>query len=141
MAGIISKGLTFSVAQYTQGTLGTYQQIANFQDCPSLGGTVDKVEVTCYADEAHKYIKGLIDYGDLDFVFLYDNSTSTSNYRVLKALEDEDKISIKITYPDTTTFTFDAQISVSTDAAALNDAITFTCSASLQSDITIVNPV
>jgi len=147
MAGILSKGIKFSIAQYTGGTLGTYSEVANLQEIPSLGGAPEKVDVTTLADSAYHYINGIKDFGDLDFKFLYDNSAATSNYRVLKAAEADEKVSIKIELPDAltssgtgTTFVFDAGVSVSLDDAAVNAALTFTCSCALQSDITVSNP-
>lgn len=149
MAGILSKGIKFSVATYTGSTVGTYTQVANLQSIPSLGGAPEKVDVTTLADSAYHYINGIKDYGDLDFKFLYDNSEATSNYRVLKGYENT-KISIQVELPDAlssgtgthhgTQFTFDAMISVSLDDADVNAALTFTCTAALQSDITVGNP-
>ena len=147
MAGILSKGIKFSIAKYTGGTLGNYSEVPNLQEIPSLGGSPEKVDVTTLADSAYHYINGIKDFGDLDFKFLYDNSDASSNYRVLKGCESEDKVSIKIELPDAltssgtgTTFVFDAGVSVSLDDAAVNAALTFTCSCALQSDITVSNP-
>lgn len=140
MAGILSKGIKFEMAEYTSGTLGTYAEVHNLQSVPSLGGSPEKVEVTCLADGSRKYINGIVDYGSLEFKFIYDNSGATSNYRVLKDAESEDMVSIKITLPDTTTLVFDGDVAVSLDEAGVNDALTFTCSIALQSDITVTNP-
>lgn len=140
MAGILSKGIKFSYATYsTSGTLGSYAEVANLQEIPSLGGAPDKIDVTCLSDANKCYINGLIDYGDLAFKFLYDNSSATSNYRVLKAL-DGTKCSYKIEFPDTTTFVFDGIGSTAIDSAAVNAALTFTDNIALQSAITVTNP-
>lgn len=139
MAGILTKGIKFSVAEYSGTTLGSYSEVANLQEIPSLGGAPEKVDVTTLADDSFHYINGLKDYGDLEFTFLYDNSSATSNYRVLKDLEG-DVVSVKIELPDTTAFVFDAQLAVSLNEAGVNAALTFTVSAALQSDITVTNP-
>lgn len=148
MAGILSSGIKISMATYSGGTLGAYAEIANLQSIPSLGGDVEKVDVTCLGDASRKYINGIKDYGDLEFKFLYDNSAATSNYRVLKAAESQAKVSLQVELPDAlsgtgthhgTQFTFDAQISVALDEAEVNGALTFTMSASLQSDIAITD--
>ena len=141
--GIVSKGIKFYYATYSTGatpTLGSYNEVLNLQAIPSLGGQKDKVEVTTLADEAHQYINGLIEYGDLDFRFLYDNSASTSNYRVIKGLGEDTVVGVKVELPDTTTFTFDAMLSASIDEAEPNQALTFTVRAALQSAITVTNP-
>lgn len=147
MAGILSKDIKFSVAEYTGTTVGSYTEVDNLQEIPSLGGTPDKIEVTVLKDEAKHYINGLKDYGDLAFKFLYDNSGTTSNYRVLKDLEGE-KVSVKIELPDAvtastgtgTTFIFDAYLTTSLDGVGTNSALTFTCNAALQSDIDVTDP-
>ena len=138
--GILSKGIKFYTATYSGTTLGTYSEVTNLQAIPSLGGQKDKVEVTTLADTAHQYINGLIEYGDLDFKFLYDNSGNTANYRVIKTLGEDTVVGVKVELPDTTTFTFDAMLSASIDEAEPNQALTFTVRAALQSAITVTNP-
>jgi len=138
--GILSKGIKFYTATYSGTTLGSYSEVPNLQAIPSLGGSKDKVEVTTLADTAHQYINGLIEYGDLDFKFLYDNSGVSANYRVIKALGEDTVVGVKVELPDTTTFTFDAMLSASIDEAEPNQALTFTVRAALQSAITVTNP-
>lgn len=132
--GLLSKGIKFECS--TDGT--AYTEVKNLQEIPSLGGTPEKIDVTCLADGNKKYINGLVDYGDLAFKFLYDNSEVQSNYRVLKALTGVSHF--KITFPDTTTFTFTGECSCSLDAAAVNAALTFTANIALNSEIEVTNP-
>ena len=136
MAGILSKGITFS---YSATGEGVFTEVANLQEIPSLGGTPDKVDITCLSDSNKKYINGLIDYGDLAFKFLYDNSTATSNYRVLKGLTGVNFF--KIEFPDDTSFAFSGECSCSMESAAVNDALTFTANIALNSAITVTNPI
>lgn len=137
MSYSITKGTKFSYATYTGGTLGNYTDADGFRSFPSLGGTPEKVDVTTMADSTRHYINGVKDLGDLDFGFIYETGTSGTNYRKLKALESEDKVSIKITLPDTSTFTFDAQVAVSLDGGEVNGALTFTVSCSVLTDIAL----
>ena len=132
--GLLSKGIKFEYS--ANGT--AYTEISNLQEIPSLGGTPDKVDVTCLADGNKKYINGLVDYGDLAFKFLYDNSSETSNYRVLKSLTGINHF--KITFPDNTTFEFTGECSCSLDAASVNAALTFTANIALNSEIEVTNP-
>lgn len=132
--GLLSKGIKFEYS--ANGT--SYTEISNLQEIPSLGGTPDKVDVTCLADGNKKYINGLVDYGDLAFKFLYDNSSETSNYRVLKSLTGINHF--KITFPDNTTFEFTGECSCSLDAASVNAALTFTANIALNSEIEVTNP-
>ena len=88
-----------------------------------------------------QYVPGTKDLGDLVFKFLYDNSSETANYRVLKKMEDDGTAAtFKIEYPDGTAHQFDAIPSVKMDAGTLNGALTFSATMVLQSDITVTNP-
>ena len=145
--GILSKDIKFELgtATYDSSTgtwsFSSYSEVHNMQSIPSLGGEVEKVDVTTLEDSARQYINGIKDFGDLEFTFLYDNSSSTSNYRVLRTAEESgDTKAVKITLPDETEFEFAADIAVSIDEAEVNAALTFTCSCGLQSDIEVTNP-
>ena len=137
MAGILTKGITLSYKK--DGS--TYDVIANLQECPELGGTAENVEVTTLADGNKKYIKGIKDFGELAFKFLYDNSGAQSNYRIVRGLEEAGNIvEWKVTFPDNTTFAFSGEVTTAIDSAAVNAALTFTATITLNSDITVTNP-
>lgn len=137
MAGILTKGIKLSYKK--QGS--TYEEISNLQECPDLGGTAEKVDVTVLADGNKKYINGVKDFGDLAFKFLYDNSGATSNYRVVRGLEEAGNVvDWKVTFPDNTEFAFSGEVTTSIDGASVNNAITFTANITLNSDITVTNP-
>lgn len=137
MAGILTKGITLSYKK--DGS--TYDVIANLQECPELGGTAENVEVTTLADGNKKYIKGIKDFGELAFKFLYDNSGAESNYRIVRGLEEAGNVvEWKVTFPDNTTFAFSGEVTTAIDSAAVNAALTFTATITLNSDITVTNP-
>lgn len=137
MAGILTKGITLSYKK--DGS--NYEVIANLQECPELGGTAENVEVTTLADGNKKYIKGIKDFGELAFKFLYDNSGAQSNYRVVRGLEEAgNAVEWKVTFPDNTTFAFSGEVTTAIDSAAVNAALTFTATITLNSDITVTNP-
>lgn len=137
MAGILTKGITLSYKKDGNN----YAVIANLQECPELGGTAENVEVTTLADGNKKYIKGIKDFGELAFKFLYDNSGAESNYRVVRGLEEAGNIvEWKVTFPDNTTFAFSGEVTTAIDSAAVNAALTFTATITLNSDITVTNP-
>lgn len=87
MAGLLTKDIKLSYKKES-----AYVEIANLQECPELGGTAEKVDVTTLADGNKKYINGIKDFGDLAFKFLYDNSGVDSNYRVVRGLEESGKV-------------------------------------------------
>ena len=144
--GILSKGIKLYYAEPVTTGDPTYNVISMLQECPSLGGTKDKVETTTLDDGQHTYIQGLIEYGDLEFKFLYDNSAATSNYRICKTIEaeyeDEPELQHlwKVEFPDGTEFNFPGQAHASIDSQGTNVASTFTLSIALSGEITVTNP-
>ncbi|MEG0854607.1 MAG: phage tail tube protein, partial [Angelakisella sp.] len=94
------------------------------------------------SDGIKRYVNGIVDMGDLVFKFLYDNTSETSNYRILRGLQAAGTATgFRLTYPDGTSHEFTASVSVKMDSAAVNGALTFTCAMNLQSNITVKNPV
>lgn len=138
MSGILSKDTTLS---YKATSGGTYTEIDLLMEVPELGGDPEKVDVTTLADGVKKSIPGVRDLGDLAFKFLYDNETATSNYRVLKGIQESGEAAFfKVEYPDGTSHEFESFVNVKMDAAAVNGALTFTATMNLQSEITITDP-
>ena len=138
MSGILSKGIKLG---YSGSGTTTDKDIPDLQECPQLGGAAEKVEVTVLSDANKRYINGVKDFGELAFKFLYDNSGATSNYRIIRGLEDGEKvIHWQVTFPDGTKFAFTAQVSTQIDSAAVNAALTFTATITLNSEITVTNP-
>lgn len=131
--GLLSKGITLS---YKDGA--EFKNLPDLQEIPDMGADVEKVEVSTLADAHKRYIKGIGDYGDLSFKFLYSNEEATDSYAVLADLEDEDEpTEFQVKFPDDTTFTFDAFVSVKIDSAGVNAPLTFTANLALNSDIVV----
>lgn len=138
MSGLLTKETKLS---YKTGE-GAFTEIELLMEVPELGGDPEQIDVTTLADSVKKYIPGVKDLGDLQFNFLYDNSGATSNYRILKGLQNNNTLATyKVEYPDGAAHQFDAYVSVKMDAAAVNAALTFTATFSLQSDIEVTDPV
>ena len=135
-AGVLSKG-----ARVLYKTGAEYVNIPDLQEVPEIGGSAEQVEVTTLADGAKRYIKGIVDYGELSFKFLYDNSSAASSYRILRGLQDADTIAeFKIELPDGTAFAFRASVSTTIDSAGINAPLTFSASLTLNSEMIITNP-
>ena len=131
-AGILSKDVEF----WMDGA-----QVPNLQEFPDLGGAAEQVDVTTLADGNYHYINGIKDFGSLEFTFLYDNGTATSNYRVMRAAEEDGEThDIEIKFPDGTSFKFAGMISTAVTGAGVNAALQFVATVNLNSDIEVENP-
>ena len=110
---------------------------ADLQEFPNLGGAAEQVEVTTLADGNRRYINGIKDFGSLEFTFLYDGADPQGSYQKLRAIEVAGtNAEWKVTLPDGVEFTFTGQASVAINGGAVNDAITFTLTINLNSDLT-----
>lgn len=137
MAGILSKDVKLSAKA---GSESQFVELPLLMEVPEIGGTPEKVDVTTLADASKKYIDGVKDYGDLAFKFLYEN-TQGSAFRTLRGYEDAGTVAeYKVELPDGTGFAFSGQVSVKLDSAAVNAALTFTATISLNSDMVVTNP-
>ena len=123
---ILSKGIKLS---YSSTGTDSYTDLTDLLEIPSLGGSVDKVDVTTLADASKKYINGIKDYGDLAFKFNY----AKEQFTTLNGLTGS--INFKVTLPDTTTATFSGEPSVSLEGVGVGAAMTYTLNISLNSDI------
>lgn len=136
--GIISKGVKFTAGD---------KEILGLLEIPEIGGTREAIDTTTMADTQKKSIFGIADMGELAFKFIYDNSTETSNFRLLKAMEEKEvngapvAVPVKIEYPDGTSIGFSAVVSVKMDSASVNALMTFTCTLLVQTKMTTANPV
>lgn len=141
MAGILSKGIKLGYKPTSGGSSSTYTNIPNLQECPQLGGSAEKVDVTVLTDGNYKYINGIKDFGDLAFKFLYDNSGEQSNYRIVRGLEEAGKVvDWEVSFPDGTKFHFSGEVATQIESASVNSALAFTATITLNSDIAVVNP-
>ena len=123
---ILSKGIKLS---YSSTGTESYTDLTDLLEIPSLGGSIDKVDVTTLADASKKYINGIKDYGDLAFKFNY----AKEQFTTLNGLTGS--VNFKVTLPDTTTATFSGEPSVSLEGVGVGAAMTYTLNISLDSDI------
>ncbi|MBY0754536.1 phage tail protein [Clostridium sardiniense] len=127
--------------EYKEKNGSSYINLEGLKEVPEIGDEPEKVENTCLADTTKKYEYGIGDPGELEFKFKYDNSSSTSSYRILrKAAEAKKVLSFKETLPDGTSFTWEAQVSIKLGGGGVNGAVEFTCKMALQSEITVTDP-
>ena len=129
MAGILTKGITLS---YKASGASEYTALADLQEIPEIGnGEREKVEVTTLADDVKKYIAGLGDSGQsLVFKFLYVKE----QFETLIGM-GADSFSWKVAMPDGIAATFDGVPSVKFDSASPNNALTYSLTVLVESEI------
>ena len=106
-----------------------------------MGVEPEKVDNTTLEDEVKQYEQGIGDAGDLAYKFKYDNTSETSPYRILRALQDSgEPADFRETLKDGTTTEFTAQVSVKRTGGGVNGVIEFTANMALQSKLKITDP-
>lgn len=130
MAGILTKGITLG---YKDAEASDFTVLTNLQEIPEIGnGTPEKIEVTVLTDNVKKYIAGLGDSGqDLAFKFLYEKT----QFQSLIEMAGE-TYTWQVSMPDEVTATFTGVPAVKYDAASPNNAITYTLTIVVESEIT-----
>lgn len=126
---------------YSTSSTTTYTDLTGLKEIPELGGDPEKVDNTALTDTAKQYEYGITDYGDLNFIFKYDNSSESSSYRVLRKLAAaKTKTNFQLTLKDGTKFVWSAIPNVKLGGGGINTAIQFTLGMALQSDIEVEDP-
>lgn len=126
---------------YKKNGAPSYTDLTGLKEVPEIGDEPEKVENTCLSDTVKKYEYGIGDPGELEFKFKYENSSETSSYRILrKAAESKEVLGFEETFPDGTTFSWEAQVSVKIGSGAVNGVLDFTCKMALQSEIAVKDP-
>lgn len=129
---MLANGITLSYGEAE----GTYTQLTGLKEVPEFGIEPEKVENTTLADKVKKYEFGIGDAGELEYKFAYDNSSTTSPYRVLRKFADsKKKLFFEQTYPDKTKVKFEGQVSVKLGGGGVNSVIEFTLKIALQSEL------
>lgn len=73
--------------------------------------------------------------------YLYDNTSASSDYRVIKALETAgDIVDVEVKFPDGTAFKSKGYVNTSITGASVNELIKAKATVSLQADWTVTNP-
>lgn len=126
MAGILTKGITLSY-----GSADNYTVLTNLMEIPEIGnGAPEKVETTVLTDNVKTYIAGLGDSGqDLAFKFLYEKE----QFETLIGMTES--TGWKVAMPDGVAATFQGTPSVKFDSASPNNALTYTLTVIVESEI------
>jgi hypothetical protein len=127
MAGILTKGIKLSYA----ASEGSFVELTNLMEIPEIGnGAPEKIEVTTLKDNVKTYIAGLGDSGqELGFKFLYEKE----QFQALLAMTES--CEWKVEMPDGVAATFDGTPAVKFDGASPNNALTYTLTVIVESEI------
>ena len=127
---ILTKGITLG---YKGADPSEYTVLTNLREVPAIGNAApEKVEVTVLTDNVKTYIAGLGDSGqDLAFVFIYEKE----QFQSLIGMAGE-TYNWQVSMPDGVTASFNGVPSVMYDAASPNNAITYTLTIIVESEIT-----
>ena len=128
MAGILTKGITLSYGASAESLTA----LTNLMEIPEIGnGAKEKIETTTLADNVKTYIAGLGDSGqDLAFKFLYEKD----QFETLMAIAETQHWAVAM--PDGIKATFTGTPSIKFDGASPNNALTYTLTVLVESEIT-----
>lgn len=119
----------------------SYTEAEGLLEIPEMGSEEEKVDRTPLNAKNKRYEYGIGDYGDLEYKFIYENSSTTSPYRIFRQVQaDKEVMDFQETYPDGTTFEFSAMCNVKLGGGGVNGGIDFTLKLALQSDIEVTDP-
>lgn len=117
----------------------TYTDLPGLKSLAELGAEPEMVDNTCLTDTMMQYEQGIGDPGTLEYTFKLVNKKDSA-YRILRTLEKTKAYPFEEELVDGTKYQFDAQPSIRVGGGGVNEALEFTLSLALQSDITVVDP-
>jgi hypothetical protein len=89
----------------------------------------------------NKSVPGVQEGDEFEVTYLFDNSDTDSDFRMLKALQTAgNAVPIQVSMPDGTKFASTGYVATYTDGVGVDALIQAKLSVSLQSDWTITNP-
>lgn len=108
-------------------------EVEGCYECPSLGGSREKLDATALKDTVRRKINGIKDYGDeLQFKCYYDST----EYDALDALTDTE-VYWTLKFPNNKgTFTWTGSPSVSLDGFGVSALLAYSLNIAPSSDIT-----
>ena len=106
-----------------------------------IGGEPNMLDATCLKDSMQHNVAGVQKTDSFDITYLFDNSDTKSDYRVLKGLQDaKNPVDVKVTMPDGTKFASKGTVTNKVSGASVDNLIEAVCSVALQQDWAVTNP-
>lgn len=110
-------------------------------DIGDIGGSPSELDATTFKDKIKVTVPGVKDVKAWEATYLFDNSSATSDYRKLKALEDAGNIvPLEVALPDGTKFANKGYVSTVVSGTKVDELISAKLTVSLQEDWKVTNP-
>lgn len=107
-----------------------------------IGGTHSSLDATCFKDKSKKSVPGVQENDSWEVEYLYDNGATTSDYRILKGLENAGAIvDVEVTFPDKTVFKNKGYVTTTVTGAEVNNLIKAKAVVNLQGEWEVTDPV
>ncbi|MCD7886209.1 MAG: phage tail protein [Clostridiales bacterium] len=130
--GISTIGATVTIGE------NKLNYVTEFAD---IGGSPSELDATCMKDSMKHYVPGVQDTKSYEVTYLFDNTDASSDFRVLKALQDAGSIvPIVVEFSDGTKQSSTGYVNTYTVGAKVDELITAKAVLMLQSDWTVTNP-
>lgn len=111
------------------------------QEIGDIGGTPSELDATCLKDTIKKSVPGVQDTKAFEVTYLFDNSSTDSDYRKLKTLQTAgNAVPVAVEFPDSTKFATTGYVTTYTSGVKVDELITAKLVVNLQSDWTVTNP-
>lgn len=118
-----------------------YTNLEGLKEIPEIGVEPEMVDNTTLTDSHKKYEAGIGDLPNMTYKFKYDNTSSSSSYRLLKACEASGgTYAFEETLDDGTKINYSAQVTVKLGGGGVNSAVEFEATMYVQSELTITDP-
>lgn len=115
--------------------------INNVQEIGDVGGATSELDATCLKDRVKKHIPGVQDMKAWEITYLYDNTSASSDFRRLKALQTAGNVvPVEVDFPDGSKFTSTGYISTYITGTKVDELIVAKAMVHLQADWTVTNP-
>ena len=137
---MLANGATLGYKE--KGAAGDFTNLPGLKEIPDMGIDPEKVENTCLTDKNKQYENGIGDLGEMTYKFKFENASATSPYRLMRKAQDDGEIlTFQEKMKDGTTTVYDAQVAVKRTGGGVNGVIDFDLTMSVQSDLTVTDPV
>lgn len=136
-----------ALLSYSTTATGTYTSLYSITSVPDLGGDPEQIDVTTIYDSQRKNIPGVEANDNLEFNGLRGKfgaptaaaSALVDEYAVLDALDNDTAYYWKLTYPDGSTHTWGAYPRVRQNGFGVNEALGYTLTLTVNTDITFTS--